>query len=333
MSESLARQSSLRRLLRNALKLAICGASIFAIAFIIAVVGTKEPIQTSHADLTWLSPFERSKTERFETALTRLGHNEPARFNLNGNTVFFSHNTSRKQPRQVAAEYQEEFVRQKLNKQVFTRLDAQNEDDRNFTALTGGLVPLAITNERIVLGGVVARNNASTPEELLQNMASRDGVTDLFRAHRYIEISRPKNSRHTSIVATWSDEAFELERMNPASRAASGAFDPIVPSCPGCTRLTRFADENPGTAERVEIAFTGPQTLEETRYFYQQTMAREGWRPAGFNADLSRVEQLVDIERPEGNSLVFSRDGIELMLSFLPDPRTGQTLTLATYTS
>lgn len=333
MSENKPRQSPSRQVLRNALKLTLCGASVFAIAFAIAIVGTKEPIQTSHADLTWFSPFERSKTARFEAALNRLGHTEPARYDVNGNTVFFSHTTSRKRPQQLMAEYQEEFARQKLNKKVFTKLDADTEEERNFTALTGGLVPLAISEERIVLGGVVTKNDASTREKLFENLAARKGLNDLFRAHRYIEISRPKSSRHTSVVATWSDEAFDLDRMTPGSRAADLSFDPTVPACPGCTRLVRFADENPGAAERVEIAFTGPQTRQETRQYYQRVLSRDGWQPGGFDPDLRPVDKVVDFDRPEGESLVFTRDGIELMLSFLPDPRTGQTLTLATYTS
>ncbi len=332
MSASSEKQSSPSPIARTALKLGICGAVIFAIGFSIAVVGTSGTVSVSHADVAWFSPFERTNSERFETSLDKLGHDEPRRFNLNGNTVFFSTATSRKMPRQLMAEYQEEFRRQGLNDQIYVDLSAEQADARTFTSLTGGLVPLEIRDDQIVLGGVLTANKASTPQELMKNMMEADNPDDLFRAHRYIEITRSPDRRHTSIVSSWSDEAFDYSRMRPGSRAEGQIYDHVVPPCPGCTRLTRFADDNPAEADRVDLAFLGPRSIDETRDFYYRTLVGDGWVFDEVAARMEKLEEFIDLEVPLGEAMTFQRGNQQLTLIVMPDPRSGQTMTLATHT-
>ena len=331
MSATEEKQSSSSRLLRTGLKLGGCGAIIVAIAFAVSVFGTDGAVSESHADIAWLSPFERSNTESFQDSLKRLGHQDPSRYDLNGNTVFFSTHTSRKTPREVMIEYQEEFRRQGLNDRVYRNMRPDEADARHFTGLTGGLVPLAISDTQVILGGVVTANRAGTTAELLDNAAGVKHPEDLFRAHRYIEITRGRDSRHTSIVASWSDEAFNYHRMVPGSAVAGQSFDPEIPPCPGCTRLTRFADDNHTTRQRVDLAFIGPRTIQETRAFYEETLRRRGWAPGDFASDLNQVEEHFHLPLPTAEALVLYREGRELTLAFLPDFETGETITFATY--
>ena len=331
MSAAEEKQSPTSSLFRTGLKLGGCGALIVAIAFGFAVFTTDGTVSESHADIAWLSPFERSNTETFQDSLQRLGHHDPSRYDLNGNTLFFSTQSSRKPPREVMVEYQEEFRRQGLNDRIYTSIRPEEADARHFTGLTGGLVPLAISDTQVILGGVVTRNRASNTSELLDNAAGIEDPEDLFRAHRYIEITRGSDSRHTSIVASWSDEAFNYHRMVPGSPAAGQSFDPEVPPCPGCTRLTRFADDNPSTGERADLAFIGPRSVPDTRAFYEDALSRRGWAPGEFSAALDDVEEHFHIPLPTAEALVLYRDDREITLAFLPDFETGETITFATY--
>lgn len=329
MSALPKRQSSV---LVTSVKLALCGTVIFAIAFAFAVMGTDGDVSESHADITWLSPFERSNTESFNQALSRLGHDEPRRYDLNGNTVYFSTNTTHKMPLQVMVEYQEEFVRQGLNERIFVHLSDAERDERTTTALMGGLAPLAISDDYVVLAGVVTANGARDSAELLQNYADAEDRGDLFRAHRYIEISRGADSRHTSIVSSWSDEDFDYRRMIPGSDAQGQAFDSSVPACPGCTRLTRFADDDPRVTGQVDLAFIGPRSAEDTRAYYHRTLSQDGWQRQESTNTIAAIEDFFGVDAPEGQSDQFHRDGQQLTLIYLPDYRTGETLTLASRT-
>lgn len=310
-------------------KLAVCGALIAAVAVAIAMFGADADITESHADVVWLTDTDRSNTERFVDGLDNLGHSPAERYDLNGNTVYFSTAVSRKRPRQLMAEYQEEFQRQGLNDRIYVDLSSANEIERTETALTGGVVPLAISSNHVALAGTVTKNGAEDRSELLANRADAEDATKLFRAHRYIEISRSDDSRHTSVVATWSDEDFDYQRMVPGSSAEGQSFDATVPACPNCTRLTRFSDANPGRAPRTELSFIGPRSIDETRAYYSRTLADRGWQREDLTSPIDEIRQSFQLELPDGRTDMYRRGDESLQLSFLVDDRTGHTITSA----
>ena len=328
MNGNAERQSSWPRLLVNLGKLTACGAAVAAIAFGIAVWGSPAGVSESHADLMWFGSFERSNTDRFESSLQRLGHEEPQSYRLNGNQVYFSSATSLKTPQELLLDYQEEFRRQGLNDRVYGAIRPHEESERTLTGLTGGLVPLAISAERVLLGGMVTTNNARDAEGLLENFAGAAEASALFRGHRYIEIIRTPDRRHSSIVATWSDESFDYGAMKPGAEGARADFDPEVPACPGCTRVTRFAEEGHGVG-RVDMAFVGPQGPYETLEFYRYAMAQRGWVNSEVGSHMETLEDLFDMELEEGVALTLVRDGQELVLFSTRDPASGHTLTVA----
>ena len=320
-------QSKRSKIWWTLLKLGGCGALIAAIATTIAILGTSSE---SHADIAWLSPFERSNQESFQSALENLGHEQPRRYNLNGNTVFFSTNTSRKSPRQLMVEYQEEFQRQGINDRVYVDVGPQARQERTETALTGGLIPLVVTDRYVALAGVVTANDADDPSTLLENYGDADKMSELFRAHRFIELTRAPDSRHTSIVASWSDEEFDYARMVPGSDAEGQIYDTVVPVCPGCTRLSRFADENRG-GRQVEMSFIGPRTIDETRHYYAHTLTNQGWQREDLSQPFAEIEKVFETDLPHGKSDLYRLGDKHLKLSFLTDDRTGHTITIATY--
>lgn len=318
--------------LRNGAKIIGCAMTIAAMAMVFTIFGSSGTVTESHADVSWLSHFEQSKSEKFTKALDNMGHSDAERYDLNGNTVFFSNRATNKSPRQVMAEYQEEFQRQGLNDRVYLDVSSDERQARNKTALTGGLIPLAITDHHIALGGVITSNDADDDSELIDNYHDAEKDSDLFRAHRYIEISRSPESRHTSIIATWSDEEFDYERMVPGSRAEGQGFDTTIMPCPNCTRLTRFADDNRRNTQHVDLSFIGPRSVDETRQFYARTLTGEGWEREDIDAPLRELEQWIDLSRAAGQTDVYRRGGEELKLTFIVDRISGETLTMASLT-
>ena len=309
-------------------KLLGCGFLIATIGFVITTFDLSGDISESQADISWLSPFERSNTDRFGEALENMGHRDAERYELNGNTVYFSTTTSRKQPAQLMAEYQEEFRRQGLNDRIYVDLDADEQDDRTETALTGGLIPLAMTDDFVALGGVITANKASDSSELVENYSDSDDKHDLFRAHRYVEISRQADSRHTSVVASWSDEDFDHRKMIAGDDSAQG-YDTVVPPCPGCTRLSRFAEDDPNLGGRVDMSFIGPASIERTRAFYAQALAQAGWQRESLNQEFHDLQQWFHIDLPDGETDLFRRGDDELKLTYRTDQPTGETITMA----
>ena len=313
----------------TALKLALCGAVICSIAFAVAVLGTTGTVTESHADITWFSPFERSNTDRFTRSLETLGHRDHRRYDLNGNVVFFSATTSRKQPQQLMAEYQEEFRRQGLNDEIFVDLSPEQRIDRRNASLTGSIVPYLIDADRIVLRGVVPANNATDLEELAQVGDVAHNRHQLFKGHRHVEFLRPRGARRTEILASWSDENFDYSKMIPGSQATGHVFDEAVPACPGCIRLTRFADDNPDDIDRTEIVFAGPHNLEMTRHFYHDALQARGWQRSPLNDALRPIEDHLGKPLTDAHSDRYLRDGQAMTLTLMPDEDSGMTLVFA----
>ncbi len=320
-------QTSHNSRLWTASKLAACAAIVATIAVVFSTFGSSE----SQADIAWLSSVERSQSERFDAALENLGHDEVERYDLDGNTVYFSAHSSYKRPRQLMVEYQEEFRRQGLNDRVFTGIVDSELEDRIETSLTGGLAPLAVSDHHVTLGGVVTANEAGDADDLRENLDAAEEIHDLFRAHRYIEITRSPDQQRTTVVATWSDDAFDYRRMDPLAGEGDQGYDTIVPSCPGCVRLSRFADDNPGHIDRRVLSFLGPRSIEDTRRFYAETLAARGWERESMDAALDVIAPLVDLSLPDATTDRYRRGDEELMLTFTTDDRTGESLTFAAY--
>lgn len=124
-------------------------------------------VESSQADVLWMTSFERSSTQKFAGALESLGHEPPRAYNLNGNDVFFSTRTTHKTPAMLIEEYQRAFVEQELNSRMwmqstdqFSRLRGSEAHkkryhERSEAAVNGEVLPAVVNDEYMSMTGMV----------------------------------------------------------------------------------------------------------------------------------------------------------------------------------
>jgi hypothetical protein len=281
------------RTLKITALLAASAALVCGLVWTVVVWTPGEGVSSSQADIFDLFSAPDTPTARFQRALDHLGHEPPRAFDLNGNTVYFSINQLDKSPMQVLAEYQDEFAYQSLNRTSYTSLSAALGEQGLEDMLTGGVVPLRITPNYVTMGGGLAENGADDPRSLAALGADfADGRVDKkFRAYRHIEAFREPGARFTTVVASWSDDSFDYRKMVPGSNVAEQSGDPLVPACPGCTRLKRFEDLD-ADANHVDYVFAGPADVDKTLAFYDRALVERGWQHAPSSVVLARARRM-----------------------------------------
>lgn len=304
-------------------KVTACAASIAAIAWAVGVFNLDGEVSESHADISWFSGAARSNTAKFGEALERLGHDQPQTFDLNGNTTHFSVNYSDREPIEIMREYQNEFTNQGLNKRPF--YTNQKSEEMTIASLTGGIVPILISKDRIVMGGMLNKTNAKDKEGLKKLYRTEKDDTQVFRGHRHIQIDRAPNARFSTITATWSDDNFDYAKMLPGNDRAGQGVDADIPACPGCTRINSFTDLNPNNTFKNSI-YMGSRSVEETRNFYVEALARRGWQPTDAASILENTRELVEFEGEDVTMEQFARDNEILTLTLYPNPSGGATV-------
>ncbi len=299
-------------------KLAIAGLVICAIAFTIAVVDRDGSVSETQADIFDTAFGPKPNQVRFNEALESMGHTEPQVFDLNGNNVYFSVQYEDQNPGDVMRRYQEAFVRRGLNDKVYNTLEEAAGDEGLKTRLTGGITPVKVGADRIVMGGMMTRNIALHPDDLRGDLMAVDDM-ELFRGHRWIEIFRQSGSDRTTVLAAWSDDDFSYEKMLPSDeRLAEGrSVDPDVPSCPGCTRVNHFADKNDPGGYRSNIFVTnmGHHQMVD---FYRQAMQRRGWSETEFQRAHEKIRQAVEYDGDAMEKLRFEKHERNLEIFVFP---------------
>lgn len=263
-------------------------------------------LPNAHADITdfgWMAPA--SHTEKFVNTLDRLGHEKPRTYNYNGTEVFFSVNTSKKTPRELFLDYQQEFVRQGVNDKVYpagslSAFKRQSPEERGEQSLsrarallTGNMIPLHLESDGFVLGGATIKGNPKSAEELekMHFDTSKPIVPfhELFGAHHYVQADWDPLNKITTVTASWGDENFDAHLALPKEWGGTPEKSPPdteVPTCIGCERLSRFAgiaNERP----YVYQIFKARQSAQAILNFYEQALTRRGWA----QTDTSRITQ------------------------------------------
>jgi hypothetical protein len=253
-----------------------------------------EGVAPSNADITDLFASDsETTTTRFQRALDHLGHEAPRAFDLNGNTIYVSINMVDTAPVEVLKRYQDEFVYQGINQASYTSIDSARTQQARKDRLTGGVVPTEISAGFVAMGGGVAQNRARDERGLAQlgvDLASGQ-LQKKFRAYRSIEAFREAGGRWTTVVASWSDESFDYGKMTPGSALEDQMVDTRVPACPGCTRLQRFEDLDPGAAH-VDHIFIGAASVQKTIGFYDRALTARGWEHSPSSVVLARARRL-----------------------------------------
>lgn len=286
-------------------KLGVAGATIAAIGWgVITFYPSTTIVKESEADIVSLVTFKRSSTQRFASALQAMGHDEPRSYDYNGNTVYFSSRTTTDSPEQVLREVQNILVRHGINERAYLEAsedggprpgDSAEEyealiEERSLAMLSGQLVPSVISRDYVAMGGGLIEGEPTTCAEaakVLDRIATEgEGIRGpedfekIFRGYRGIEAMRSEDGKRTFVTASWSDSDLDIRKHKPTDPMAP-VFgtnpDPLIPSCPGCSRLTRFA----GTGKEkgyVTNTFSSPQHHSTVTDFYLEAMANRGWK-------------------------------------------------------
>jgi hypothetical protein len=301
-----------------AVKLALTVAIMVGVGWILVSSDPEGQIAESQADIVALQMRPKSDTQRFRDALDNLGHEPAQAFELNGNRILFSVNNTDESPQQVLRAYQDEFVAQQLNDQTFTTLSMAEMAARKRTSFSGGIVPLKLSPEHIIMGGVSTRGGSKTTADLVGEFDASKTPAELFNAFRWIEITRSNNNTGSTVTATWSNENFDYDAMFPRPKASqSEDVDERVPVCPKCLKVNQFADESrPGTHETyVFTTSLGPYQL---RSFYQETLQRRGWQLDERSQWLDELRVHLDFEAAQMDRLEFRRDDQTLEVAIYP---------------
>lgn len=334
------------RALVSGLKLGAAGATIFAIGWAFLTLAPSGEVADSQADIADFALFApETHTQRFANSLKELGHEPPRVYNYNGNDVYFSTRSTPKRPRELILEYQEEFVRQGVNSQVWDvredlgelarqgRLE-QEADARMSAMLDGELQVLYHDPNRMIMASALLDAGRLGPEDV-QPRVGPDGEPVLgvkfdkvFQSHNYIEANWNPIEQETTVTASWSDEDFDIAKAlprDPHDPAQDVAPDPDVPACIGCTRLTRFAAQSEQEKPFVKQIFVSTQSPRQLERFYELAMRNRGW-DAPKNAET--LKELMGTRRDDfdfSKVLHFHRDGEFLTISIQPGEAYGET--------
>lgn len=331
---------SLKQMLFLTGKLALAGAIICAIGWVVAVYQPDGTVRESEADILDLSVLELSEGARFARGLDKLGHDEPQTFDINGNVVNFSVNYSSKRPLQLAKEYQEEFVYQGLNKKVWEPGTTFGSDpEMQEAAMTGGIVPLHVTDNEAVLGGVTPAGDVDSADELSRLIGSDDpDERKIFTGHRVIKMMWDAKKLRSTVTATWGDEDFDYRKMlghvvpsNDKKKARTGlSVDTEVPACPGCSRINRVRDLDPSRQYSSNI-FTGTHSEAKTLDFYRRAMTSRGWRETDSSRTFNAARPYIEFEGDEASMIQFAKNARFLTVIGFPDAN-GRTVVHTTVT-
>jgi hypothetical protein len=314
-------------------KLALAGATICAVAVGLVITGPDGHVQESKADIAdvFLTPV--TNTQRFATALDRLGHEPPRVYNYNGNNIYFSVRVSSKRPDELAREYQEEFVRQGVNEQVysaskhaFSGEKVVGEDPDQIVGaealLSGQIIPQHVSRDGFIMHGALIKGAPKTREQFAKNMLARtkEDTKDFphtFQSFRGIEAEWEEQEKRTVVTATWGDEDFELLKTFAAKDGGiteDVATDPEIPVCPGCERLTRFAGASTDEDQIAHVfsTTTHPNTVLS---FYERALGARGWTETEASSLTRKMEGIADLQGDPKHNRQFTKDGKFLTLN------------------
>ncbi len=308
---------SIKTALLATAKMTLAGALIWGVAWAVGVFQLDGTVAESQADILSLEFIELSESAQFARGLEHLGHDEPQTLSINGNAVHFSMNTSKKRPDLLMREYQEEFVRQGINDRVWDGASARgNTDPMLVAAMMGSVVPLSVTNEYASMGGVLPGNGADTEDELVDLALEGRTTTELFKGHRHIEMFWDKHRRKSTVTASWADESFDYAKM--VGEGDDLDVDPVVPACPGCTRLSRVRDLNSSRMYSNNI-YSSSRNQQELLDYYRQTMSKKGWQETDSSTTFNAMTPYVRFRGDRAGLLQLTRGDQFLTILGYPD--------------
>lgn len=307
----------MKKLIWNAIKVAGAGATIWAIAISVGVIGPEGEVAESEADIISLDFADESPTRKFHNALDDLGHTDPQVYGLNGNVVFFSENRMRREPAQIMEDYQRRFVEQGINSKIYYSPDMEAQT----AYLRGEIVPMKVSDGHVILSGLVPTMDFANDDSNVEAIGSEEfALEQMFAGYRSIDISKERND-HSIITASYSDETFDYAKMFNRGDGDKDV-DTEVPTCPSCSRVTRFTDPKANFAQNV---FSGTHSKRETEKFYIDAMARRGWELTDTSRAYRDLKKVAHFKYKDAAALQFTR-GTEFLNVLITDGDSGTTV-------
>ncbi len=302
--------------MKNIVKLAATGATIFAIGFAVVTLEPEGEVQSSDADIGDFSFGDKPRERMYLEALDDFGLSKPETFDLNGNVIHFASGYTRGEPRRIMEDYQRKFHEMGFNTKQYSAPTIENQREIWEGQLIGDMVPVDVTDDRVIMMSAKIRGGPRSMEELASRRAELRPETPedyqrLFTGHRWLEIVRDDEYKDRSmVVSSWSDE-FDLRKMDPKSKVADLNVDTEVPACPGCERLLSF-DKLDGGKIHGQKVFRGTHSPRAATRYYVDAMRRRGWELSESSAMLMGVKEHVEFEGDDAELLQFAR-GREFM--------------------
>ena len=208
-------------LLKNTFRLGLSCAVVCGIGWTYLALNPEQPKPTEQtiepaksslakdakADIFSMSFADSGPTQKFTEALSKLGHEPPRVYDLNGNEMLFSTRITHKTPEELVREYQQEFVNQRVNKTMHMQsvnqlmaLSTNGAQERVQKMLNAAMrceiLPQTISRDYMSMGGAIMRlpedDHKGNPLEAFKHNSKLLGTAygKFFAAYNNFEISR-----------------------------------------------------------------------------------------------------------------------------------------------
>lgn len=319
---------SLRKMTIAAVKLALSGVIIAAIAAVFLVISPDADVSEAQADLTDFIPASVHKHGNFDRAMRDLGF-EPRFYDYNGNIVQFAVAETPLPPMEFMEQFQHRMTQSGINSrtydapevtphhadifQLLERRLSESNRERDLALLNGEMVPIIAHEGHVALAGMVPHREFADNDDLVSRLRVNPGVggvelNDYMDTFRFVEARYEESTGGSHVTATWADSNFDPRKMTDPS-AVDVRLDADVPPCIGCERQNRIAS----LEEDEPFVFNQFQTTSSTesvRDFYSQAMTQRGWELSGTSRIFDEFRSHIpELGHYTGDMMVFERDG------------------------
>ncbi len=299
-----------REIMKTFAKLLFTGATILGIAFAVGVFTPDAEVRESEADIIALDFAPKASHEKMASALEDLGHDEPWPLDVNGNLVYFSTKVHQDEPQRVMQDYLRKFHEHGLNRDDYSEGYGDDWDTIGLDAFEGGVVPMVMEKDHIVLGGMDLTAHAESGDDLraVWRDHNPEEFEELFEGFRHITIDR--DGPETLVSSVWSDGNFDYKKMDFGGRQGDVNASTEFPSCPGCIRLNSFESLDSKRPYQSASYAGMSRGLDDTALFYRRSLAKRGWEPTEADQMMGKVREHVEFEgKAESRMLQFARQG------------------------
>ena len=331
----------MRRAIWNTVKIALAGATIFAIGWSVTVTDSDGEVQEASADIGTWTTTEAMFGGDF-AKLAAAGGMQPRQYEMNGNLVHFGVAYVQEDPAEVLDRYQEAFVDAGINKRKFmdvpdgkfTRTLAslskgakltEEEREYNEAMLTGGVVPIETRPDYVAMGGIIPKGHATTVPEIVGDWVA-NGTETIDRqmdGFRFIDAHQYPGQKGSRVTSVWADEGFDAKKMaNPQLAGIRPVLD--TPICMGCSVGMQMKSLDPNEKYRIGHFYSN-RTSRDVRDFYLRAMGQKGFEIGDAHKAVELARRYLGPQVPPGAVLSYKKGGVEALVTIFDDYKTGET--------